>query len=223
MAPGVLQRVSDRVYRLEERFANLYVIDLGKIALVDTGTRRAEPLVRRGFGELGKEVEDIGAVLLTHHHLDHVGTAGVWQREARAQVAVPEKDASVLASFERRRGKGVGPRGRFMVLFSGLLGWTVAADPVRPDLTFGDREILDLLGLRVETIEAPGHTRGSCAFRLATEGVLFAGDAVNGRRGKPEPPIFVEDAAAAHDSFRKLVAMDYQVLCPGHGSPLRHP
>ena len=220
MAPGVLQRVSDRVYRLEERFANLYVIDLGKIALVDTGTRRAEPLVRRGFGELGKEVEDIGAVLLTHHHLDHVGTAGVWQREARAQVAVPEKDAPVLAGFERRRGKGVGPRGRFMVLFSGLLGWTIAADPVRADRTFGDREIL---GLRVETIEAPGHTLGSCAFRLATEGVLFAGDAVNGRRGKPEPPIFVEDAAAAHDSFRKLVAMDYQVLCPGHGSPLRHP
>jgi len=166
-------------------------------------------------------MEDIGAVLLTHDHVDHVGTAGVWQRESRAQVGIHEKDSPVVAGEERRRGRGVGARGKLMVLFSGLFSWTIATDPVRPDRTFGDREILDLLGLRVETIEASGHTLGSCAFRLATEGVLFAGDAVKGRRGKPEPPIFVEDGAAAQDSFRKLVTMDYEVLCPGHGSPIR--
>ena len=48
MAPGVLQRVSDRVSRLEDRFVNLYVIDVGKVALVDTGTRRAEPSSGKG-------------------------------------------------------------------------------------------------------------------------------------------------------------------------------
>jgi len=48
MAQGVLQRVSDRVSRLEDRFVNLYVIDVGKVALVDTGTRRAEPSSGKG-------------------------------------------------------------------------------------------------------------------------------------------------------------------------------
>lgn len=108
-----------------------------------------------------------------------------------------------------------------MVLVSGIFSRTLAADPVQADRTFGDRENLEVLGLRLETIDAPGHTLGSCAFYLESEGVLLAGDAVNGRRGKAEPPIFVEDEAAARDSFRKLVAMDLAVLCPGHGSPIR--
>ncbi len=221
VASGALQRISDRVYRLCDRFVNLYVIDAGKVALVDTGTRRAEDLVRRGLKELGKEVDDIGMVLLTHHHLDHMGTADVWKREARAQVGVHEKDALVVAGQERRKGKGVGMRGKSMVLFANLFSRAMAAAPVPVDRTFGDRETLDILGLRVETIYAPGHTLGSCAFHLVAENVLFDGDAVNGRRGKPEPPIFIEDAEAARDSFRKLTAMDYAVLCPGHGAPIR--
>lgn len=220
VASGVLRRISDRVYRLEDRFVNLYVIDVGKVALVDTGTRWAEPLVRQGLKELGKEVEDIGFILLTHHHLDHVGTAGVWKREARAQVGVHEKDAPVVAGDERRKGKGVGVRGKTMVLFANLFGRALAADPVPVDRTFGDRETLDILGLRVETIYAPGHTLGSCAFYLTSDHILFAGDAVNARRGKPEPPVFIEDAEAAKDSFRKLVAMEVAVLCPGHGTPI---
>ncbi len=221
MAAGEPQRVSDRVYRIEARFVNLYVIDVGKVVLVDTGTRRAEPLVRRGLTELGKEVEDIGAILLTHHHPDHMGTAGVWQRLAHARVGVHEKDAAVVAGEERRKGKGLAAMGKVMVLFTTLFGRALAAEPVRADRTFGDREVLDLLGFRVETIGVPGHTLGSCAFRLVADNVLFAGDAVNGRQGKAEPPIYVEDGIAAEESFRKLVAMDYAVLCPGHGAPIR--
>jgi len=221
MPTSVLERVADRVYRIEDRFVNLYLLDVGKVALVDTGTKRAEPLVREALRELGKDAHDVGFLLLTHHHVDHVGTAGVWKREAQADVAIHEADAPVVAGRERRRGKGIGLRAKVLVAFSGVFTRLLAVPPFEPDRTFGDREILDVLGLRLETIHAPGHTLGSCAFYLPTEGVLFAGDAVNGRRGRAEPPWFVEDAEAARASYRKLTSMDVRVLCPGHGSPIR--
>src|SRR3990172_5400011 len=95
--PAVLERVTDRVHRIRDRFVNVYVVDAGKIVLVDTGTRTAAPRIRSGLQELGREVEDIAYVLLTHHHLDHVGTAGVWRLEAGAALAIHEDDAKVLA------------------------------------------------------------------------------------------------------------------------------
>jgi len=219
----VLSPVADRVYRVRDRFVNLYVIDVGKIVLVDTGTRSADGLVRRGLKEIGKDLEDVRLVLLTHHHLDHVGTAGVWKREAHASVLVHDADAEVVAGRERRKGRGVGLRATVLVAFSGLFTSSMRVPPLEPDRRLMGRETLDLLGLPAIAIHVPGHTAGSCAFHLPTEDVLFAGDAVNGRGGSPAPPWFVEDASAATASFERLVAMRPGVLCPGHGDPIRNP
>jgi glyoxylase-like metal-dependent hydrolase (beta-lactamase superfamily II) len=221
MVPDLLERVTDRVYRVRDRFVNLYVVDAGQVILVDTGTKSAGPRIRATLRELGKEVADIDAVLLTHHHLDHVGTAGVWKREAGAELAIHEDDAKVLAGEERRRGTGVGLRGKVLVGLSGLFTRTMTVPPVRADRVLPGRGTVELLGLTFEAVPARGHTLGSCAFLLGSEGVLFAGDAANARGGRPAPPWFVEDAAAAVESYRALIAMAPSVLCCGHGDPVR--
>ena len=221
MAPDRLQRVADQVYRLEDRFVNLYVLDLGKIVLVDTGTRKAEDNIRQGLRELGKEVEDIAVLLLTHHHVDHVGTAVVWKREARAEVDLHRIDAPVAAKRERRRTHGVEARMKVVAAFMGLFTPFIRGPPLETDRLLDGGEVLDTRGWPVEVIHAPGHTLGSCAFYAREAGILFAGDAVNGRRGTPEPPIVMEDVAASRDSFRKLTALNAPLLLPGHGSPVR--
>ncbi len=221
MASDELRRITDQVYRLEDRFVNLYVLDLGKIVLVDTGTRKAEDLVRRGLRELGKEVEDIAVLLLTHHHVDHVGTAGVWKREARAQVDLHRIDAPVAARKERRRMHGARPSMKVAAAFMGLFTPLMRGAPLETDRLLDGGEVLDILGWPVEVIHAPGHTLGSCAFYARQAGILFAGDAVNGRRGTAEPPIVMEDVAASVDSFRKLTSLGAPLLLPGHGSPVR--
>ena len=216
-----LERVSDRVYRIRDRFVNLYVIDAGRLVLVDTGTGKAETVIRAGLRELGKEVADIGLVLLTHHHLDHMGTAAVWKRETRAPVAVHGSDSEVVAGREQRRAKGVGSRAKLLLLFGAPFMRMATSQAVEPDRTIAGDEILDLLGLRVRTIHAPGHTLGSCAFHLLQDDVLFAGDAVNAREGVPRPPTIVEDAKEARRSFDRLLGIGSRTLCPGHGNPVR--
>ena len=223
MAADVLERVTDRVHRVRDRFVNLYVVDAGKVVLVDTGTTTAEPRIRASLRELGKEVADIEVVLLTHHHLDHVGTAGVWKREADADLVIHEDDVRVLAGEERRRGKGVGLGAKVMIAFSGLFTRMMAVPPVRADRVLLGRGTIELLGLDFEAVPARGHTLGSCAFLLASEGVLFAGDAANARGGRAAPPWLVEDADAAVESYRALMAMAPAVVCCGHGDPVRNP
>jgi glyoxylase-like metal-dependent hydrolase (beta-lactamase superfamily II) len=107
----------------------------------------------------------------------------------------------------------------FMGLFTPLL----RGPPFETNRVLDGGETLDLLGWPVEVIHVPGHTLGSCAFYARGAGVLFAGDAVNGRRGKAEPPIVMEDVLAAADSFRKLTSLAAPILLPGHGSPVRRP
>ena len=137
MSADVLERVAERVYRIRERFVNLYVIDVGRIVLVDTGTKGAEPLVREALKELGKELADIRLVLLTHHHLDHVGTAGVWKREAKSTVLVHDDDADVVAGRERRKGKGIGLRAKTLIAFAGVFAWSMRVPPLEPDRRLG--------------------------------------------------------------------------------------
>ncbi len=221
MAADVLRRITDQVYRLEDRFVNVYLIDLGKVVLVDTGTRKAEDLIRGGLRELGKEPEDIAALLLTHHHVDHVGTAGVWKRESRAQVDLHRTDASVTAHRERRRTHGAKPSMKVVAAFMGLFSPFLRVPAFEPDRALDGGEVLDILSWPVEVIHVPGHTLGSCAYYARQAGILFAGDAVNGRHGTPEPPIIMEDVAASYDSFRKLTALGAPILLPGHGSPVR--
>lgn len=223
MAADRLERVADQVYRIEDRFVNLYVLDLGKIVLVDTGTKSAEPLIRASLREIGREIEDIAVLLLTHHHLDHVGTAGIWRRETGAQVNLHRDDAPVAAHQARRRAHGIGARAKTLSVFMGLFTRLMSADPVPTDRILEGGETLDIFGWPMDVIHVPGHTLGSCGFYARSAGVLFAGDAVNGRRGKAEPPIFVEDRDASVESFRRLTDLNAVVLLPGHGSPVRRP
>ena len=104
-------------------------------------------------------------------------------------------------------------------MFAGLSSRALAVPPAHPDRRLTGDETLDLLGIRLQTIHAPGHTLGSCAFLLPREGVLFAGDAVNGRGGTARPLWFVEDATAALASFRKLMDLRRRVSVPATEIP----
>ncbi len=221
MAPDRLQRVAERVYRLEHRYVNIYLIDLDKIVLVDTGTKGAGPDIRAGLKELGKEPEDVAVVLLTHHHIDHIGTAAAWKHEGPAQVSLHRVDAPVAAGREHRRLRGRTARMKVMAAVMGVFLPLVRTPPVEADRVLDGGETLDVIGWPVDVLHVPGHTLGSCAFFARKAGVLFAGDAVNGRAGQPEMPIVAEDLTAAEDSFRRLTSLRAPVLLPGHGSPVR--
>ncbi|WP_290976214.1 hydroxyacylglutathione hydrolase [Herbaspirillum sp.] len=93
----------------------------------------------------------LAAILLTHHHADHVG--GVAELSERARSAEFPDIAVYGPARERAKIAGI----------------------TRP-LAEGERISLPHLPLELQVLEVPGHTLGHIAYYAASEGLLFCGD-----------------------------------------------
>ena len=83
-------------------------------------------------------------------------------------------------------------------------------------------------GFRV--IDAPGHSAGHVVFWRESDRVLIIGDVLanmdqyTGIPGLHEPkPALTPNPARNRESARKLAALEPELVCFGHGAPLRDP
>jgi glyoxylase-like metal-dependent hydrolase (beta-lactamase superfamily II) len=178
---------------------------------------------------LGTTLEAIRAVILTHHHADHVGTAARLNAATDARVLVGDRDAWIVSGrypshanpgFYRqssRRPSGLGFLAHSAAAGGAKYRPVECVEPLRDDRT------LDLPG-RPRIIHTPGHTAGHCSVALEDRGVLFAGDAlatfdyVSGERGLTQHR-FNDDRAIALASLDRLEDITADVVLPGHGDP----
>jgi len=74
----------------------------------------------------------------------------------------------------------------------------------------------------LEVIHTPGHTPGSISLYSKKHKLLFVGDAINNRFIKMRyPPKSVSTSLdEAVSSARKLVELDFESICFGHGKPV---
>jgi glyoxylase-like metal-dependent hydrolase (beta-lactamase superfamily II) len=79
-------------------------------------------------------------------------------------------------------------------------------------------------------LDVPGHSAGHVAFWRESDRALVLGDVLNnmdvatGRPGLREPKwFFTPDPARNRDSIRRLTALEPELVCFGHGAPLRDP
>jgi glyoxylase-like metal-dependent hydrolase (beta-lactamase superfamily II) len=76
--------------RIDLEFVSAYVIDRGDgLLVIDTGVRGSEQAIAAVLGEYGRSWPDVGYVIATHRHGDHVGS---WQA-----VIASAADADIYA------------------------------------------------------------------------------------------------------------------------------
>src|SRR3954454_13586734 len=91
--PGV--RVAEGIHRLGDRYVNWYVIEQGgRLTVLDAGFPAHWSQLPRLLQTIGRSLDDVDAVLLTHHHPDHLGSAERIRRESGARVLTHDAAAA---------------------------------------------------------------------------------------------------------------------------------
>ena len=86
----------------------------------------------------------------------------------------------------------------------------------------GEGDIISLNGIDLEVVHTPGHSPGHICLYIRKDRIMFSGDQVVGLGTTAiHPPL--GDMAQYIDSLRKLLTYDIELICPGHGTPIRNP
>ncbi|MDX3086656.1 MULTISPECIES: MBL fold metallo-hydrolase [Streptomyces] len=194
-----------------------FFLDSPEPAVVDTGiaSSPAEGMAP-ALEAIGRRIEDVRWILLTHGHIDHVGGAhALWELTGRrAKVVVHEADAPMLRSREAHVEEYRAGRGRYLNDPEGEAGVRAAANAVisgemEPHVLVKGGETLSLGGGVTVSVHAiPGHTPGSVAYVLDGQGAVFTGDAVqvhgaaNGFPGYTDPAAYRASLTYLRDEVR---------------------
>jgi glyoxylase-like metal-dependent hydrolase (beta-lactamase superfamily II) len=220
-------KIDEGSHRLgDSPVVNSYLIVDGRdITIVDAGMPGLWTDLLAELASIGRTLDDVRALVLTHGHSDHIGFA----ERARGRgvpVSVHELDAALARGEVPNPAKGGGPVRPLPLLRFLLLG--VRKGALRTKTlgevgTFGDGVTLDVPGAP-RVVLVPGHTPGSAVLHLASRAVLFAGDALatyavtNGSSGPMIAP-FTADPARAVASLDRLDGIEARWVLPGHGEP----
>ncbi|MGW0802491.1 MBL fold metallo-hydrolase [Nonomuraea sp. NPDC002799] len=196
-----------------------FFIDAPEPAIVDTGiaSSPAEGMAP-ALAAIGRRIEDVRWILLTHGHIDHVGGAhALWELTGRrARVVIHEADAPMVRSRRAHVDEYLHGRGRYLNDPEGAAKVTAAAGAVisgemEPAMLLNGGETLSLGGDVTVSVHAiPGHTPGSVAYVIDGQRSVFAGDAVqvhgaaNGFPGYADPVAYRAGLRFLRDEIRPL-------------------
>lgn len=201
------------------------------VALVDAGVASEEGIdeLRSELGSAGYGFGDIDSVLVTHPHLDHDGAACALAEEGATVYAYETVPRSLNADEDAERVRSnvreAGMRGE--AVEQALERWLGSVrdnrkhlPPDAVDVLVSDDESFEAAGVTFEAVHTPGHQRDHICF--ATDGVLFAGDAV---AESFRPVIYHsgfddgmwEAVGALYGTFDTLGERNPDRVLPGHG------
>jgi hydroxyacylglutathione hydrolase len=177
---------------------NCYVIGDGVSgAIVDPGDEAAR--IALAVEQTGLE---IGQILVTHAHIDHVGAVAPLADEYACSVLMHAEAEPMLQQLPTQ------------AMMMGLRFGKVPA----VDRHIQDGEILEVGSLKLESLYTPGHAPGHLAFYVESEGLVLSGDALfAGSVGRTD--LFGGDMEVLVRSIneRLLTLPDETRVYPGHG------
>jgi glyoxylase-like metal-dependent hydrolase (beta-lactamase superfamily II) len=232
-APTVFQ-VTDIVHFVRGDAVNwVLVTDDKGVMMIDAGYPGDREDVLTSLRQVGFDAGDVHAILLTHAHVDHLGSA-IWFANVHGvpvychpeEVGHAKREYLEQASVVDVALRIWKPRwavwGVHLVRNGGLIRDGI---PTTQPLTI---EVATGLPGHPIPIFTPGHTTGHCSYLV--DGVLVSGDAlITGHpllsNSGPQllPAVFSHSQQDCLRSLDALALLETEILLPGHGDVWRGP
>ncbi|MFQ5905114.1 MAG: MBL fold metallo-hydrolase [bacterium] len=202
------------VHRIRAPFLkNIYLILDGGPILVDTGLPGNCSRVVECLRHVCLFGESLKAVVLTHSHIDHMGSAGRIAAATGAEIWAHRLDAP--------RIEGGVPAGGYGSFLEALTDSLTRLGKAHVDRRLDEGDTIDCLG-GLNVIHTPGHTEGSICLYQAEKGVLFSGDTIQYSWGRIRKPmrVFCQDSGKVDDSIERIAGLDFEYMFSGEGMPV---
>lgn len=222
------------------RTVNTYAI-VGKDgwALVDAGMGipAAREAFTAGLARAGLSVSNLQAIVLTHHHPDHIGLSGELQKQSGARVYMhPIDEKSLRIIWDGTMPERFGHVSRFFQqhgLEHTSLWYTQTNPQVMKDIlsvppheafeAVEDGRSIELIGDTYRVFWVPGHSDGQIVLLRERDGLFFSADHVlpritpnvglYSRHDRPNP------LGDYLDSLHKVEDLPVSLALPGHSEP----
>jgi len=220
---------------------NCYLIEDEPLTLVDTGPNSGKALdeLESQLAQRGRSIDELGLLIVTHQHIDHLGLAEIVVQRSGAEVAALGAASERLANFD----EDAEAEDRFAVelmLRNGIpeevtvalrsvsrsfRGWGSHVQVTRP---LADGEELAFRDRTLRAIHRPGHSPSDTIFWDEQRGILIAADhliahissnplisrPLDGSEGRPQALVtYIE-------SMRRTREMPAEIVLSGHGDPI---
>lgn len=197
-----MESINKLVYNIRNSIlsSNTYIVSVKgsrESVLIDPGMDSAK--IDQVFEENNIYPTDI---LVTHGHFDHVGSVAFFQKKYNAKFHIHQLDVKVLRSVN------------FFLKIMKID--SIIEVPIPDNIVTGEIKKIELGNLHFECYNLPGHTEGSCVFKVDEH--LFTGDTFYAKGiGINHFPGYNE--VKLKSSLRKIFKLfdPATIVYPGHG------
>ena len=202
------KKILDNVYQIggsqlsDPADCSIYLAKVGpnESVMIDCGAGNSFHELIQNINSIGLKPEGLKALILTHCHIDHIGSAYKFKNQFGCEIIAHQKDANAIEGRDDKK--------------TAAAWYNVEYKPVIIDTLISGDLLKQRIGeMEFNFIHTPGHTPGSISVycNIEGKGVLFGQD-IHG----PFDPSFGSDIEAWKNSMRKLLRLEADILCEGH-------
>lgn len=185
MTPLATGEIIPGVYAVKDGYVNFFLLK-GTDVFIAIDAGNSADVAREEIQKLAVDPRKVAAVFLTHSDQDHVAALELF---ANATVFL-SKDEEQMVN---------GKTARFIVIHN---------KKIPKYNLLNDSQVIEVSGLKVTGVAAPGHTPGSMSY-VVNDAWLFTGDNMSLKNGRADifNEFFNMDTKTERESIRKLAAL----------------
>jgi glyoxylase-like metal-dependent hydrolase (beta-lactamase superfamily II) len=178
----------------------VYLLNLGELVLIDSGAGWSPAKIIENVQTLGFDSKNLGRILLTHCHIDHIGGAPAIREKYGSKLFIHRLDAAPVENGDP--------------ILTAASWYHTTFYPTKVDRKLDSpEETLEVGGEKIVCLHTPGHTPGSMSILMLKDNkqILFGQD-LHG-------PLLEEFGSNLEDwdrSTKKLLDLEADILCEGH-------